>query len=397
MPEDLTDPNEDTAADEKILDEALGGKEGEEKEEKPVEEEGEETTEEEEKPTVEEGEEEEEELTTPRPAFKEITAKFPSLFKEFPALRHTFFREQEFSKIFPSVEEAQATFERAQNFDTLEQSVMEGNPALLLDSIRETDSEALGKFVADFLPTLFKNPLTKQLYYDATIPVIENVLRSALVEGKKRGNTNLEYAAQYINEFLFGTTEINPPKDSKPDPEREKFEQEKMEHQRTRYIEFHESADSSAIEDTKTIIGKGLEASLSPFLRGKIIDEVFSRVDKQIAADPQHMRLMNSLWEKAVRAGMTKEFHSRLRNAYLERAKPLIPAMRNKVLKEALETKESREEGKYTPHKELVGGPAKPQNLAGLKAKDIDWTKTSDADVIDAALGGKSKVVLRKR
>src|SRR5437660_282354 len=40
------------------------------------------------------------------PQFKEITKKYPNFFKDFPNLRHAFFREKEYSEIFSTVDEA---------------------------------------------------------------------------------------------------------------------------------------------------------------------------------------------------------------------------------------------------------------------------------------------------
>lgn len=394
MPEDLQDPNLDSKQDEEILDNAL-----EEKEEKPpVEEEKEEVEEQEEKEEKEEVEEEEEEdLTSPRPSFKAITAKFPELFKEFPALRHAFFREQEYAKAFPTVEEAQEAAEKAQNFDTLETSIMSGDPTELIKSIADVDRSTLSKFVENFLPTLYKDASLKELYYQAATPVVENVLRAAAAEGNKRENKNLLYAAQYINEFLFGTTEINPPKEVKPDPEKEKFEKERAEFYEGKFQEFHKEVDTAVGESLKKIISSGLEDTLSPFLRDKITEEVMKQIDAQIVSDPQHMRIMNNLWMRARKAGLPKEFQGRIKSAYLERVKPLIPVIRDKVRKEALRTSsEKKNVSQFKPHKDLAGSPARQGNARSVKASEIDWSKASDEDVINAALSGGT-IPLKKR
>src|SRR5271169_344060 len=74
--------------------------EGDEDSEEGLEETGEEEEDEEEEQVEDEG------LGKDRPTFKEINAKFPTLFKDFPGLKHAFFKEREYSALFPTVEDA---------------------------------------------------------------------------------------------------------------------------------------------------------------------------------------------------------------------------------------------------------------------------------------------------
>jgi len=104
MPEDVT---EVVPADDKTDEELLVEEVPEEKEEEKKEEEKKEEAKEEE----EEEEEEELELGPRRPSFKEIKEKYPDFFKTFPELREAFFRESEYTKIFPTVEDAKEALE----------------------------------------------------------------------------------------------------------------------------------------------------------------------------------------------------------------------------------------------------------------------------------------------
>jgi len=78
-------------------------------EEKPEEDPKPEEEKPEEKPKEKEEEEEkplEDDDEIESPTYKEVHTKFPTLFKEFPNLRHTIFREQEYTKLYPTVEDA---------------------------------------------------------------------------------------------------------------------------------------------------------------------------------------------------------------------------------------------------------------------------------------------------
>lgn len=393
---ELDDPNLDTKEDEKILDQAED--ETEKKEETSEEKEPKEEKEEEEKekPVEEEEPEEEEDLTGRRPSFKAITAKFPELFKEFPQLKHAFFREQEFSKIFGTVEEAQETYDKMTQFAELETSIMTGDPTDLLTQIKRADEDTVKRFVTNFIPSLWKNESLRDLYYTATIPVIQDVLRYAYTTGEKNGNKNLKYAAQFINQLLFDTTEIAAPRRDEANPEREKFEKEKSEFYQQRYQEFRTTVDNEIVSSLEKVISSGLEDSISPFLRGKITEEVWKQLDKQLNADPQHKKLMDSLWRRAMQGGLTKEHQTRLIKAYLDRARPLVPAVRDKVRKAAMATSQEKKETTPTgKHKDLTGGPTKTTNIKNFNIKQVS-REVSDADILDAAFAGKP-IPLTKR
>ncbi len=103
---------------------------------------------------------------------------------------------------------------------------------------------------------------------------------------------------------------------------------------------------------------------------------------------------MTSLWKRAEAEGFNRESLSRIVSAYLERARPIIPTVRNKYKSIALKGKaDVKEDNEGNPRKELKipssgkSGRAPHNegkvNLRAVDTKKIDWNKTSDNDIFD--------------
>ena len=151
------------------------------------EEEGEETDEEDKKPDI----------PFDRPSIKEIKTQFPDFFDKFPALKESFFREVEFTKLFPTVEDAKEAFEDNEAFTVLSDAALSGDPVPLLESIGKTDEKALETFSLSFLPSLYKK--NQELYSQAITPIFENLIRTLF----KDKDENTRNAALVLADFLF--------------------------------------------------------------------------------------------------------------------------------------------------------------------------------------------------
>lgn len=325
-----------------------------------------------------------EKLAQGRLTFKEITAKFPTLFKEFPQLRHTFFREQEYSNVFPTVEDAKEANQKAQNYSYLEQDILAGNPGNLLVSVAQSDPAAFAKVVNNFLPTVYS--LSKDTFYEVTQPILVNALQAAYKDGTETGNKNLATAAQYINRFLFGTADIDqtrpivnrqaPP----PDPERQQFEQEKGRFIQGRTREFEADVHKSAEAEIRKLSAAGLdpENQLNEFTRNSIIDKVVAQVGAVLLKDTKHLAMMNSLWKRAFQSGLTPEYKTRILQAFLSRAKEVLPTIRTKVRSEAIGTAKAK-----APIKRVTGAGTSSKPLGQVNPRKVDWNKTSDLDILN--------------
>ena len=67
-----------------------------------------------------------EDLVTPARR-KDILAKYPALFKDFPYLEKAYYRDQQFTELLPTIADAKAAVEKAEILDRTEQLVMSGD------------------------------------------------------------------------------------------------------------------------------------------------------------------------------------------------------------------------------------------------------------------------------
>src|SRR4030095_10511453 len=104
---------------------------------------------------LEEPSEEQLELVTPVRR-REILKKYPNLFKEFPYLEKAYYREQQFTELLPTIDDAKAAVEKSQILDRFEGDLMSGNAETVLKAVQASNPKAFLKIVDDYLPTLAK-------------------------------------------------------------------------------------------------------------------------------------------------------------------------------------------------------------------------------------------------
>lgn len=333
---------------------------------------------------------EEEKLAQGRLTFKQITEKFPTLFKEFPQLRHTFFREQEYAKVFPTVEDAQEAATKAENFSYLEADLLAGSPTNLLKSISQAAPEAFEKLVNEFLPSVYS--LNKDAFYSVTRPILSNALKAAFNEGTQDGNKNLVLASQYLNRFLFGSTDIEDTKvitqRQQPDSAREKFEQERSTFFKQRSEDFENDVHKTVRNELKKLSSAGLdpENKLNEFTRSSIIDKIIEQVGSVLSKDTRHQATMNSLWKRALQSGLSPELKSRIIQTHIARVKEILPTIRAKVRSEATGIAKPK-----TVIKRPSGAGIGTQSTGAINPHKVDWGKTSDLDFLNDNVKMKGK------
>src|SRR5687767_11360934 len=153
----LSELQNDETGDEEVIDLGTTVKKGKEKEEK-VEEEEKPELDDDGKPIVKEEDEEEDELKaleeelaeptdeqlesmTPARR-KDILKKYPTLFKDFPYLEKAYYREQQFTQVFPTIEEAKEASVKAGVLNNFENDLLKGNTVTILKGVKQQDELA---------------------------------------------------------------------------------------------------------------------------------------------------------------------------------------------------------------------------------------------------------------
>lgn len=332
---------------------------------------------------------------------KELVAKInkisPKLLKEAPELRGVIFRDHEYSKLFPTIDDAKEATGRLQTMAQFEQSLMSGDSNLVLSALSQTDPRSYEKFATQFLPTLFKGD--KQTYIKVTMPLVKNIIRSAIVDGQRMGGDfgkNLHNAGKVIAKHLFDSYEV--PDDPTPtrNPEQDKFEQERSNFYQARYQEFDTGTKITALRKFEGDVVESLKTYRLPtFVKEALVTKIVKETNETLGKDANHVALMNSLWGRAKKSGLSETAKTQIISAYLGRVKTVMPGIRARLLREALTGKSGSANTNKNPNNRFT--PSKTnqdqrvvRTSGKVDPRNIDFRKTSDMDILN------DKVTLRK-
>lgn len=340
--EDEAEPEEDTEEDT-----------GEESES----EEPEEELEEEEEP---EPEPDEKVLTT----WTDIKGKYPNFAKDFPDVKNALFREQQFSEVFSSPNEAKEAQEKIQVFDQLSNDVVDqGNIENLFDTIKTQNKESFEKIAYSLLPYFQES--NKDLYYEIAARPIKQLLRAAWQEGNGE-QTDLGKAAAHIHKYFFKNLNFSEKVKSEGGKEpstKSKREQELesrlQQIESSKQQEFLSAVDDSYINRMSRHIREGIDKDerLTEWSKAKVAEDVLREIQSQLKKDTRYVSAINSLIRQAGQNGFTNDFKTRIINTALVRAKSLMPEIRKRVVGDALKARGVSKNGSREPRREVRERP----------------------------------------
>jgi hypothetical protein len=355
----------------------------------------------------EESDEKEEEVLDTSPlktTYAAVKEKYPNLFKEFPELKQPFFKGQEYEKLFPTIEDAKESLEDVDAFVSLRESALEGNPELILEAVHSTDKTSFERFSLNFLDALHKKD--PNVYGDVVAKPIQNVLRYAFEQGttligrgKKEEGEAYQEAAKLIADIIFG--DAGAADGSKNFVKSAPKPTETNEQVSAAFNGAVSAVNETITRDMQTAIRKGLDpnGAMTPFLRKTVIKDVMMQVAEELSHDTAWMNSQKSRWARAKREGYDTDSKRKITNAYLARAKDLIPTVRRKVVAEAMGVRAAHSERKVkqiervTPKgKELLNGRVSQQERNGRvdSTRAIDYSKTSDEDILNGNIKYRS-------
>lgn len=326
-----------------------------------------------------------------------IEKKYPGVLKDFPQLRRAFFRDQQFSKIVDTPEQLEEISNKANVLDSFEQDLLKGDSSRLLETLKEADTGAQEKFILDFLPTVEK--ANKELVGKVVFPYLRRILNNASVDAKSSKNANLERSVSHIANYLWPQLKGELPDDPANVPSAKDSPEVKAANERATRAEqalrqnFHGSVVKTASDRFSREIDATLERDtrFSPIERRAIADQIFRGVTSLMDKDPKYNRLVDSRWAQARANGYPDSMKSQVINTFLGGARNRLQSVRARVIAAAL-----KEKGvKVTKGKPPVapGQGSSSRRVGGVKPGTIDYTKTSDDDILS---GDEKRITLRK-
>jgi hypothetical protein len=226
---------------------------------------------------------------------------------------------------------------------------------------------------------------------------LEDAARAFYQQGITSKNDNVKHAAEHLALFLFGdvgfangqkTVRTSPTTSrEKTGDEETDTAKERREFESQRYNDFNSEVKQDAYTNLKSVVTLGLpKEGLTKWQRDKLTEDIIVKVDQAIASDKAHMKFVQGLWKKAREARFDTGSKTRITNAYLARAKTLVPGIRRAMITEALGEVSPRAEEvtEQVTSRRAPTAAGRPGSSSGkVNSKQIDWRRTSDADFLN--------------
>lgn len=282
-------------------------------------------------------------LITPVRA-KEILAKHPDLFKEFPYLKVAFFRDKQYTDIFPTVNDAKEAVDRSRLLSQFETELKSGSTEGILKAVKDNDPNAFAKIVDEYLPSLQK--VDPNAFYHIVGNMARPIIHTMAQRGKATGNEDLTNAALILNRFLFESDTLTPmQRYTKENPERDKaqdeIQQQRMEFYRERFQSVQSELATKTSNALKTTIDMHIDPNgkMTDYVKRNAVRDCLSGVEQLISNDRPFRVHLDNLWKRAAEENFSRQSTDRIRAAFLSKAKvylrPALQKARNEALKGA--------------------------------------------------------------
>jgi hypothetical protein len=272
---------------------------------------------------------------------KEILAKYPSLFKDFPYLEKAYYREQQFTEITPTIEDAKIAVQKAETLDKFESEIMGGSTETILKAVREENPDGFYKLVDDYLPTLAR--VDERAYMHVLGNVTKHTIVAMIKEARNSNNEALQNAAALLNQFVFGSTTYTPPtnlsKDTPQQREQEnKVSQREQEIIQNQFQSVNTDINTRVNNTLKNTIDQHIDprGTMSDYVKRNATRDAMDSLNGLLEKDSRFKNLSDRLWESAFKENFSKQSLDRIKSAYLSKAKTLLPSVIKKARTEAL-------------------------------------------------------------
>jgi hypothetical protein len=289
---------------------------------------------------LEEPDEEKLELVTPVRR-KEILSKYPKLFKDFPYLEKAYYREQQYTQLLPTIDDAKQAVEDSSILHNFETDLEKGNTETILSAIKTNSPKSFNKVVDNYLGVLQK--VDDKAYQHVIGNLIKHTIIEMVSEAKTSQNEVLQEAAQILHQFVFGKSAFIPPTRLSSD---EKEDNTKETELTNRERAISERAFKSANDSLDTRVNNRFRAtieanidpkeSMSDYVRKQASREAYEQLSDLISKDDRFKIIVDKLWEKASQEDFNDESVKKIESAFISKAKTLLPSVLKKARNEAL-------------------------------------------------------------
>lgn len=322
----------------------------------------------------------------------QVLKDFPDLFKKYPQLEKSYYAARDYRQVFPTLADAKEAQTKLDEYGLIDKELNQGSPAGLFKGLKESNPDAFGSMVDNYLPELAK------VDSDAYFHVISTVIKSTIARmGKlasEKKDDDLMTAAKMVNEFAFGTEEFTPPvrfgRQTSPEKtdlekEREQFQNEKLE---TNQKEVRDKVESTIRATVEQHIDP--KERMSKYVRKTAVSEAVDSATQLLYKDKELKKLSEKMWKTAQTNKYSPEYVGKIRRAYQERAKVILPQIIRKIRGEALQGVSSRKsdrdrsghvtsgQGNKSASRESNSGKGNEKNKIPTGMSSLDFLNADD-------------------
>ena len=324
----------------------------EEEDEDKDEDEDEESDEEDEEDEDEDKEEsvDEDELELAKiPARSQIKAKYPNIFKDFPALDKIFYREKAFAEIFPTVKEAKNARAEISEYNRIQEELLSGDVTGVLNRVKATNQKAYDKIAANIIDSLIK--VDKESYIEPARVVIKSTLSNLYNlagQALKKDPSNkkaeqMQIAIEMIHEGLFQSSEVTPynrieKEEDKVNPEVEKLRRERAQIDNEKFSDAHTRVSDRFVNSVTKTLEKNIDPKnvMTAYVKNNLIKDIKEDLDKQLTSDKRFTGVVRKLYERAREANYSQESLDSIVTALKNKASSILPDIMRAKKGEAL-------------------------------------------------------------
>lgn len=292
---------------------------------------------------LEDGEKDEDELELITPVRrKEILAKFPTIFKEFPYLEKAYYREQKFSEYFPSLDDARAAQEDSQVLRSFEKQLYNGDISEVITELKKENVESFHRLVDNYLPTLQK--IDQQAFFNVINSVVKPIIYNMVQTGTSSQDDELIAAARKLNQFFYGSAKWEPHQPlakGKSEPEDKESEKIKAERQEL-FTERFTEASGKLTERVDTSFRKVIEKNIDPkgdmsdYVKKTAIRDAHESLTELLGKDVRFRGILDKAWRQAGEKNFSPDAMEKIRRIINARAQTVLPSVIKKARNEAL-------------------------------------------------------------
>lgn len=265
-----------------------------------------------------------------------ILKEYPDLFKKFPYLEHAYYREQKYTEIFATPDDAVEASEKASALDNFESSIMGGDTAKVFQAVKDSDPNAFARLVDNLMENL------GAVDEGAQIHVIRNVgthlIGLMLQESQASGNEALKHAAIIFNQFITGSSKPAQIQKLAKDEPKDELSEERQQIITERFNVVRDDVITKLDSKINATLNKRLDPrdSMSEFVRDAAIAKAKRELQNVITRDTRFQNIMKQAWNRAAKSNYSRGDMDYIRQAYEAKAANLLPSIINKVRTDAL-------------------------------------------------------------